>query len=58
MTLGEHFQKLIDSCTDNARAALERKDTDMVIFWLNAKTGITKRRNALIIQELEQQYTA
>ncbi len=58
MTLGEHFQYQIDRCTDRARAALEDKDTDMVIFWLNARTGLKAKRNALTIQELEQQYTA
>lgn len=58
MTLGEHFQNQINNCQDCARAALERKDIYMMYFWLNSKTGITKRRNALTIQELEQQYTA
>lgn len=58
MTLGEHLQKRIDACADNARAAMERRDFDMMKFWLNAKIGTTARRNAMTIQELEQQYTA
>ncbi len=57
MTVGEHFQKQIDKCTERARTALKAGDHDMKKFWLNARLGLKAKRNVLSIEELEKQFT-